>query len=181
MYLYGVDTDEPMELYHHGIKGMKWGVRRYQNEDGSLTSAGRKRYSSMETHETKNGEKVTVGRHHDAGDEKEYTIYNGLGKKAGKIWADAINNSDGKELNINYMHVKKEDQGKGYGQKAMDTVIGHAKKEGFKKVTLEVPNDDDRAMNMCLKKGFKKGTAKKDNVTEMELNLDELREKEKRK
>ena len=32
------------ELYHHGIKGMKWGVRRYQKKDGSLTSAGKKRY-----------------------------------------------------------------------------------------------------------------------------------------
>lgn len=32
------------ELYHHGIKGMKWGVRRYQNADGSLTNAGKKRY-----------------------------------------------------------------------------------------------------------------------------------------
>lgn len=32
------------ELYHHGIKGMKWGVRRYQNEDGTLTAAGKKRY-----------------------------------------------------------------------------------------------------------------------------------------
>lgn len=32
------------ELYHHGIKGQKWGIRRYQNEDGSLTDAGKTRY-----------------------------------------------------------------------------------------------------------------------------------------
>lgn len=32
------------ELYHWGIKGMKWGIRRYQNPDGTLTSAGKKRY-----------------------------------------------------------------------------------------------------------------------------------------
>ena len=33
-------------LAHYGIRGMKWGVRRYQNKDGSLTAAGKKRYSS---------------------------------------------------------------------------------------------------------------------------------------
>ena len=33
------------ELYHYGILGMKWGIRRYQNKDGSLTETGKKRYS----------------------------------------------------------------------------------------------------------------------------------------
>ena len=35
------------ELYHWGIKGMKWGVRRYQNKDGSLTPAGKIRYAEV--------------------------------------------------------------------------------------------------------------------------------------
>lgn len=35
------------ELYHHGIKGQKWGVRRYQNADGSLTEAGKRRVEKL--------------------------------------------------------------------------------------------------------------------------------------
>ena len=36
------------ELYHHGIKGMKWGVRRYQNKDGTLTAVGKKHRKQTE-------------------------------------------------------------------------------------------------------------------------------------
>lgn len=39
------------ELVHYGIKGQKWGRRRYQNKDGSLTPAGRERYGSEENFE----------------------------------------------------------------------------------------------------------------------------------
>lgn len=41
------------ELYHHGVKGQKWGVRRFQNKDGSLTLAGKKRALKMQNQYTK--------------------------------------------------------------------------------------------------------------------------------
>ena len=51
------------ELQHFGIKGMKWGVRRYQNKDGSLTPAGKKRYDeSDEEREKKEKSKKTKAK-----------------------------------------------------------------------------------------------------------------------
>lgn len=55
------DSDDG-ELCHHGTKGQKWGVRRYQNKDGSLTPAGKKRYtksSSSVKSETKTKSEVS--------------------------------------------------------------------------------------------------------------------------
>lgn len=40
-------------LQHYGIRGMKWGVRRFQQKDGSLTSQGRKRYGGEDGPERK--------------------------------------------------------------------------------------------------------------------------------
>lgn len=52
-----------METYlaHHGILGMKWGVRRFQNKDGTLTAAGKKRYTNLDGTLTKEGKEIVYG------------------------------------------------------------------------------------------------------------------------
>jgi len=46
MEMYGYSFQREEDLMHHGIKGMKWGVRRWQNADGTFNEAGKKRYFS---------------------------------------------------------------------------------------------------------------------------------------
>ena len=54
-YYIAVDENGQAYLAHHGILGQKWGIRRYQNDDGSLTEAGKARYA-------KSVEKATLKR-----------------------------------------------------------------------------------------------------------------------
>lgn len=88
------------ELYHHGIKGQKWGVRRFQDKDGGLTAAGKKRYAEYQKKETAYREKLTnISKNKNLSEkEKELIEYrnNSMTKRygglvVGTIIGDAIN------------------------------------------------------------------------------------------
>lgn len=80
-------TSYPNELWHHGIKGQKWGIRRFQNPDGSLTEAGRKRYETGNVAPQIAFDKSPINRKYERKFDKEY------GKGAFKKEIDSENES----------------------------------------------------------------------------------------
>lgn len=76
------------ELYHWGIKNMKWGVRRFQNEDGTLTEAGKRRYGDY-TDDERKARAVKTGLI-EADIKRDQKVYNSMSDTArqGKVITD---------------------------------------------------------------------------------------------
>ena len=162
-------------LAHHGIKGQKWGVRRFQNKDGSLTSAGRKRYdidehrvlaSSVST-QSKSGKNVEISSiptnrvakfliaHNrkirtNAENTRNYTITSD-GKPVGDM---TLYKESDDSLNVVWVGINESSRGNGYATAAMLGAIEVAKKSGCKHVTLEVPGNSPDARHIYEKLGF---------------------------
>ena len=92
------------ELYHYGIKGQKWGVRRYQNKDGSLTPAGKKR----------------VGKEYEKASKK--TMRN-LSKQHTRMYVDAYNKA-ANDMNRGGIEKFNSEQRKKFGD-------NYAQRDGY--------------------------------------------------
>lgn len=100
-----VSTDE---LYHHGIKGQKWGVRRYQNEDGTLTELGKKRQqqsieSDRETTIVK-GTKFYRVSDSDTDDTSSGKIYVSASKETGDYYLEKLGSTKIYKTGKAYVH-----------------------------------------------------------------------------
>lgn len=123
-----------MELYHYGVKGMRWGVRRYQNQDGSLTNTGKKRY------------KATNG-------DFEKQFLGSDGDKADKMYANVLDAD--RRLSSTSKHYAKLNQEINKAYKKINDDPSYFTKKGWK-----VKKANDKAIEARKKYRNAKGLAK---------------------
>ena len=116
------------ELKHYGIKGMTWGVRRFQNSDGSLTADGKKRYSGdnlkdiqKQVNQGKNvvdGVKKTKAKAAEKRTEKK--IKDDLSQMSDKELRDIVNRLNMEERYMQVMKSRDVQVGKSKADKILD-------------------------------------------------------------
>lgn len=153
----------PDELAHFGTKGMKWGTRRYQNEDGSLTAAGREHYG-VEGKRSARGVSRDLRRleKERAGAQARADYYS---KRSAKAVAKAQRKSasSGKDAKLNKKRQKFVDKAKAYQKVAdkasgmSDTIIKRALEKGYSVHSRDtmrfVRKGKDKALILIGRKG----------------------------
>ena len=114
------------DLRHHGIKGQKWGVRRYQNDDGSLTPIGKLRYGTSKDYQELSNQVnkadsliKTAKKYQQEKDHKEYEakIKNDLSKMTDKELQQIVNRMNMEERYTQVMRSREKDAGESAAMK----------------------------------------------------------------
>lgn len=187
------------ELYHHGIKGQKWGVRRYQNPDGSYTKAGLERRKTF--NESLNEHQVLQTKNRDGtlitlDQMKKPALAKLIARGSSRVNEQMLNTKffnivvndkrvgelelyqESKDsINASWLGVKNKYRGNGYATASLLAAIDECKKRGYKEMTLEVPGNSPDARHIYEKIGFVAGERISDEddvwggLTKMRLDL----------
>ena len=134
------------ELYHHGIIGQKWGVRRYQNPDGTLTAEGKARYTKQEIKDDFNrkieSEPERVKSIKRQG-EKIVKLANSLGKKYKQAFSKAKEDFSEEDEKVIWDKLHKEfgngsDDNELFEMVATDYVTNHVKEKVDKQLKTDI-------------------------------------------
>lgn len=143
------------ELFHHGIKGQKWGVRRYQNEDGTLTAAGKKRQEKKTASDREativKGTKFYRISDSSKSDASNRKIYVSATKESGDFYINALGSSKICKTGKAYVH-----------EYIAKTDIKMPSKEVMEKIELGLLKDKNvqkELIDSLMKKGYSRERA----------------------
>lgn len=183
------------DIYHHGVKGMKWGVRHERKNGNNNRNHRGNKYDHTNALDktvlkTKNGAEISLTRKptprltkliakmspkvRDTLSRSDIMQIKVKGKEVGNL---QLYKESPKSLNIVWVTVDSKYEGHGYGTAVVKGVIDYAKKTNMEQVTLEVPGTSPNARHIYEKLGFEAGEVISDEddawggLTSMKLKL----------